>query len=108
MLVILLRENSFTANTILVKNKLLFFLMAFALWLHPNLTFAQAPNLGSAASYAIFTADGAFNNTGPTQIKGDIGTNVGAFSGFPPGVVTGQIHIADPSSAQAASDVQLA
>ena len=41
-------------------------------------------------------------------MKGDIGTNVGAFTDFPPGTVIGQIHTADAVSAQAATDVGLA
>ena len=91
-----------------MKNKLLCFVTAITLLLCSNTSFAQAPNLGSAASYALFTSVGAFNNTGPTVIKGDIGTNVGILNGFPPGVVMGQIHVQDASSAQAASDVALA
>jgi hypothetical protein len=69
---------------------------------------SQAPNLGTAQNFAVFTAVGAFNNTGATIITGDIGTNVGAFNGFPPGVVIGNIHVADGISAQAATDVDLA
>lgn len=78
-----------------------------AMLLLPLLSFTQAPNLGSTESFAVFTAVGAFNNDGATVITGDIGTNVGAFSGFPPGVVIGNIHVADPESAQAATDVAL-
>jgi hypothetical protein len=70
--------------------------------------FAQTPNLGAAHSFAVFTAVGAFENSGPTVITGDIGTNVGAFAGFPPGVVIGSIHVADAVSAQAAIDVPIA
>ncbi|MEJ7661036.1 MAG: hypothetical protein WKG07_16180 [Hymenobacter sp.] len=51
---------------------------------------------------------GAFDNVRPSIIRGDIGTNAGAFSGFPPGVVFGQIHVADTRSTQAATDVQAA
>lgn len=74
----------------------------------PQMCFGQAPNLGTTSTFALFTAAGAFNNTGATTVTGDIGTNVGAFSGFPPGVVIGQIHVADPASAQAAADVATA
>jgi len=74
----------------------------------PNLIFGQVPNLGVASSFAVFTANGAFSNIGATIVTGDIGTNVGAFSGFPPGIVIGQIHVADPVSAQAATDVDVA
>jgi len=66
---------------------------------------AQGPNLGSTSSFALFTAAGAFNNSGATTVIGDIGTNVGAFAGFPPGIVFGNIHVADQESAQAAIDV---
>lgn len=67
---------------------------------------AQLPNLGTASGFALFTAVGAFNNLGDSYIIGDIGTNVGAYAGFPiPGTVNGQIHVADAISAQAAIDV---
>ncbi|MEP7197064.1 MAG: ice-binding family protein, partial [Saprospiraceae bacterium] len=74
-----------------------------------TLAFSQSPpNLGVASTFALFTSVGAFNNTGASMIKGDIGTNVGAFTGFPPGTVLGSIHVADAVSAQAAIDVDAA
>lgn len=51
---------------------------------------------------------GAVDNQGPTVINGDIGTNAGAFNGFPPGVVNGSIHVADAAAMQAATAVQAA
>ena len=88
--------------------KLLNALIAVLL-LMPNFNFAQAPNLGFASGFALFTATGAFNVTGSTtNVTGDVGTKVGAFSGFPPGILIGQIHVADAVSAQAATDVALA
>ncbi|MDQ3017231.1 MAG: ice-binding family protein, partial [Bacteroidota bacterium] len=69
---------------------------------------AQAPSLGAAQDFAVFTAVGAFSNDGASVVTGDIGTNAGSFTGFPPGVVVGDIHIADLVSAQAAADVNLA
>ena len=72
------------------------------------IAFGQAPNLGTSGSFALFTAAGAFSNNGNSTVKGDIGTNVGAFTAFPPGTLVGQIHTADPISAQAAIDVGLA
>jgi len=72
----------------------------------PNKIFGQAPDLGTSSAFALFTANGAFGNTAvTTNVSGNIGTNVGAFTGFPPGTVTGQIHVADAVSAQAATDV---
>ena len=91
-----------------MKTKLLNVLSAVILFLVPNVLFGQAPNLGAAADFALFTAAGAINNTGTTVITGDIGTNVGAFNGFPPGIINGQTHVADAVSAQAASDLALA
>ena len=82
-----------------------YILLAVALFLIPNKTYTQAPDLGSATSFAAFTAAGAFNSLGTTSIIGDIGTDVGAFSGFPPGVVLGAIHVVDGVSALAAVDV---
>ena len=79
----------------------------FLLYL-PNVIFGQAPDLGAASSFALFTKAGAFTNTGATVVTGDIGTNVGSFTGFPPGVVIGQIHVADGVSAMAAPDVSSA
>ena len=64
------------------------------------------PPLGLASSFALFTAVGAIDNNGPSVINGDIGTNAGAFNGFPPGVINGAIHVADTRSTQAATAVQ--
>ncbi len=67
---------------------------------------AQAPTLGTAATFALFTANGAFSNTGASSITGDIGTDAGALTGFPPGVVSGQIRLPGSIEAdQAAADV---
>ncbi len=76
----------------------------------PTVCFGQItpPALGAASSFALFTAVGAFDNVGPSIVYGDIGTNVGAFSGFPLGVVFGARHIGDTFSTQAATDVQTA
>jgi len=66
----------------------------------------SAPNLGTASTFALFTSVGAFSNIGAaTTVTGDVGTNVGAFTAFPPGTLVGQKHVADPASAQAATDV---
>ncbi len=69
---------------------------------------AQAPPLGGTSQFSVFTAVGAFDNIGPTMVTGDIGTNVGAFTGFPPGVTSGTIHVTDPTTVQAAADVTVA
>lgn len=71
----------------------------------PGKHWGQTPNLGTAFSYAIFTAAGAVSNVGTTVITGDLGTNAGAVSGFPPGVINGAMHVADPTSLTVANDV---
>ena len=86
-------------------NKFQFIIIATGLLFFPKINYSQAPNLGIAASFVLFTADGAFNNTGATNVTGDVGTNLGVFTGFPPGVVDGQIHVVDATSLQAAADV---
>jgi hypothetical protein len=92
----------------MMENKLLFGLRVFALLCFSNITFGQAPDLGITSDFAVFTATGAFGNTGATNITGNIGTNAGALTGFPPGVVTGQIHVVDSVTLQAATDAAIA
>jgi len=89
-----------------MKGKHLLFAALIPLLFFSNKMYAQAPDLGVAATFALFTADGAFNGDPATSIIGDIGTNVGAFT--PPGFHVGQVHLADPVSAQAAADVAIA
>jgi hypothetical protein len=66
------------------------------------------PTLGTTATYGAFTGVGGINNTGLTQLTGDIGTNAGNFTGFPPGVYTGAKHVADPASLVAKNDLTIA
>jgi hypothetical protein len=90
-----------------MKNKLALAILAgVSLLSSPHLSFAQTPNLGTAANFALFSSAGAVSNTGISQITGNIGTNVGAISGF--GNVNGVMHSADASTAQAATDLQAA
>ena len=88
-----------------MKRKLLLILTAATLLLFPNANFGQAPDLGAASGFALFTAAGAFNSTGASSVTGDVGTNAGAFSAFPPGTLYGAIHNADATSIAAATDV---
>ncbi len=75
----------------------------------PILTGPVAPNLGAAACFAIFSSNGAVSNTGITTITGDIGTNVGATTGFNPLLVTGTIYpLPNGTTAQCAADLLLA
>lgn len=84
---------------------LLSILALFITLIFPNLSLGQAPNLGTASNFALFTAAGAFTNSGASVVTGNIGTNAGALTGFPPGTVTGTINVANAASLQAANDV---
>jgi len=89
-----------------MKNRLLNTLVVVTLLLIPTVNFAQAPDLGAAYGFALFTATGGFKNVGATNITGDIGTNAGGFTGNP--TLVGQIHIGDSVSAQTATDLTAA
>lgn len=80
-----------------------------ALLFFPNLNFAQAPNLGTAANFVLFTTTEAVGNTGISEFRGHIGTNNGAITGFePPTTVNGNIESANGITAQCAIDLQAA
>lgn len=89
-----------------MKSKILIQLTAALLFLIPIITFGQSIQLGSAANFVLFTTDGAMNNTGISQITGNVGTNNGSSTAF--GNVNGQMHDNDLASAQAASDLLIA
>jgi hypothetical protein len=95
----------FILNLLKMKNNIILLLTVFTILCFPIVNFGQAPPLGAASGFALFTATGAFTNSGISSVTGDIGNNIGAFSGFPPGVVVGNIHVGDATSAQAALDV---
>lgn len=84
------------------KNPLI---VSFSLLFPLSFVFGQV-NLGTASSFVLFTSVGAISNTGPSNFIGDIGTNAGAITGFPPGTLTGVIYHEDPTTLQAAVDVE--
>ncbi len=86
-----------------MKKKLFFIVAIAALASFPKIIFGQAPNLGSAANYVLFTSSGAVGNTGVSQVTGNVGTNVGAITAF--GNVNGVLNIANASSSVCATDL---
>jgi len=87
---------------------ILFLLVYVLIAFTPIFSLGQTPSLGRASGFTVFTMVGAVTNTGATIIRGNIGTNSGAFSGFPPGVIKGSVHIADSITNNSATDAGLA
>jgi Ice-binding-like len=62
-------------------------------------------SLGTAESFAVLAGSGV-TNTGTSLLTGDLGTHpTPAVTGFPPGIVTGTIHAANATAAQAKVDL---
>jgi hypothetical protein len=81
-------------------------LLAFAL--ANNVAASSAIGLGTAKAFAVLGGS-TVTNTGPSIINGDLGVSPGsAVTGFPPGIVNGTIDAADPTAAQAQSDLTVA
>jgi gliding motility-associated-like protein len=93
-----------------MKLQLLQFIIATLIILaSPMNALAQYPDLGTAKHFALFTANGALTNAATSTINGNIGSHVGAITGFdPPTVVNGTIESANSVTAQCAIDVQSA
>ncbi|HTF02707.1 MAG TPA: ice-binding family protein [Bacteroidia bacterium] len=79
---------------------------AILLFCVPNTICAQAPNLGVAASFVLFSTNGAVTNSGITHLTGNVGTNNGSSTGF--GNVDGNMEDGGPVSSQGAADLLIA
>jgi hypothetical protein len=86
-----------------MKNKLLKTLTMVGLLLMSVQGFAQAPPLGTAGDFVLFSTVGAVGNTGISQITGNVGTNSGAITGF--GNVNGVMNASNGATAQCAADL---
>ncbi len=80
------------------------------LFVYPLLpTHAQCiPSLGTASGFAIYTAGGAVANTAISNVNGNIGTNLGAITGFTTAVVTGSFHNGTTLTQTVAQDLSTA
>lgn len=68
---------------------------------------ADQPRLGTAGNYAVMGAT-AITNTGPTVVNGNLAISPGGSSsvtGLPPGVVTGEMDMANADSVLAHTDL---
>jgi len=90
-----------------MERKFRLFIIIIPLLFVSEILFGQVPNLGVTSSFALYTAVGAFDNTGTSLVTGDIGSNTYTPTGFPvPGTEVGNIyHAGDALSSQAATDV---
>ena len=62
---------------------------------------ATSVSWGAASSFAVI-GGATVTSTGATVVEGDLGVSPGtAATGFPPGIVTGEIHAADAAASQA-------
>lgn len=89
-----------------MKIKLLTRLTSIALFLIPGVNFGQAPTLGTAANFVLFSTNGAVTNSGISHFTGNVGTNNGSSTGF--GNVNGVMHDGGIVSAQCATDLLIA
>jgi hypothetical protein len=86
-----------------MKKYLLSTLTAVILVLMSSMSFAQAPDLGTAADFVLFSSNGAVSNTGITHLTGNVGTNNGSSTGF--GNIDGVMN--DNNAASAAASTAL-
>ncbi|MBK7957255.1 MAG: DUF3494 domain-containing protein [Bacteroidetes bacterium] len=94
-----------------MKNKLIKTFITIILFFGSKAFYAQAPNLGSAANFVLFTSVGAVTNSGIgflTKLTGNVGTNSApTITGF--GNINGQMHyVGDSSSAKCQADLIIA
>jgi ice-binding like protein/type IX secretion system substrate protein len=92
-----------------MKNKVLLFILTTIAWSSQILGFAQAPSLGAASNFVLFTTAGAVGSTGISNITGNVGTNSGAITGFgAPTIMVGVIDSGNALTAQASTDLAAA
>lgn len=89
-----------------MKSKLLVAVTAVMLLSLPVTGFSQAPVLGTAANFALFSSNGAVSNNGLSHLTGNVGTNNGSSTAF--GNVNGVMHDSDGASLIAAADLLIA
>lgn len=86
--------------------KLLQIASVLTLLLLPATNFGQAPNLGTAVNFVLFSTNGAVSNTGISHLTGHVGTNNGSSTAF--GNVNGVMNDQNGVSAQCAADLLIA
>jgi len=79
--------------------------IAFTLGLSGIIRAATTVNFGTADDFAVM-AGSTITNTGSSMITGNLGLNPGtSVTGFPPGIINGTQHVANPTAVQAQIDL---
>jgi hypothetical protein len=87
-----------------MKTILLNSTIALILFLLPGISFGQAPTMGTAANFVLFSTSGALSNTGISELTGNVGSNNTATStGF--GNVNGVMDNINSATGQCAADL---
>lgn len=81
------------------------FATLFSLLIFPVKNFAQTINLGTAANFVLFTSSGSVDNLNTSTFTGNLGTNLGSFTGFATSTVNGFMYAANAITAQASTDL---
>ena len=89
-----------------MKTKLLSCVAFATLLSFPSVNLAQAPTLGTAANFVLFSTNGSVSNIGISQLTGNVGTNNGSSTAF--GNVNGVMNDQNGASAQCAADLLIA
>ncbi|HEX8270634.1 MAG TPA: ice-binding family protein [Flavobacterium sp.] len=82
------------------------FVALFAVTAFPAYLSAQAPTLGAAADFALFTTTGAVGNASLSHITGDVGSNNGPSTNF--GNIDGVMQTGNGETAAAAASLTIA
>ena len=89
-----------------MKSQLCYWVATATVCFFTTFNFAQAPNLGTAAGFVLFTTSGAVTIGTSANLTGDVGTNDGAYTSA--STVHGTIHIMDTQSGQCKTDIMSA
>ncbi len=106
----LARIKSVIANQVanLPKQKFIYSILVIPLYFFSNLSFAQSLTLGTTANFVMFTSSGAVSNIGASTLTGNVGTGLGAISGFATSTLNTSFYNNDADAAQAKVDLLIA
>src|SRR3954470_4200921 len=86
-----------------MKQYILSILTGASILCMPSTIKSQAPSLGAAADYILFTTNGAVGNSGVTHLTGNVGSNSGSSTGF--GNVNGVMNNNNGATGTASADL---